>query len=383
MPASKRTARSAPGAASAAVSPLWSFTLAKERNVRARPPAILGPHVVTSFHYDRGGFFESRLVALDRSSGAEVWSEVAAHVGNAPVVADGVLYWSHFGGEVMSFDAAGALIWTAAPTARNIWAPMVHGDSLIVGEIHGGAEATWCLDRATGATRWQFAHGGHTVAIAASGRRIFQISHAPVPFGAAMGAQGRCTLACLAADTGTPMWTVSGRAHFHALLALDDRLTATSDRGLHIFDAASGKELGLCKLPPDLAGGPHLMPSPSTGQLIIGRSGAMAGDSAIAAVVIEQQRGMFGGIRPVARIAWSIAEARGICGTPVRTDADGIAYLTDDATVVLMDPQTGDRLAERRLKSKPSSLGGICADDGALFVAHGRHLFAIAGEEFG
>lgn len=54
--------------AARAVTPLWSFKLAKQRRVQARAPVPWGgqqQQLLLALQDDKAGFFESRLPALD------------------------------------------------------------------------------------------------------------------------------------------------------------------------------------------------------------------------------------------------------------------------------------------------------------------------------
>jgi len=77
--------------------PMWQFYLPNVRNVHARRPEFCDDGgVCLAFWYGDGSVTNSRLIALDRASGAQKWAFEAESCCCNPVVAAGVTYWSSF-----------------------------------------------------------------------------------------------------------------------------------------------------------------------------------------------------------------------------------------------------------------------------------------------
>ncbi|UIJ46267.1 hypothetical protein LZK98_04790 [Sphingomonas cannabina] len=101
--------------------PHWTTTLKKEHRVKARSPVIIGDSAFQLFHYDKSGFYESSLLALDLETGAERWRATIAHVVNKPIVGpDGTVYLSSFKGAVYALGADGRTRWKTKLGNHNI-----------------------------------------------------------------------------------------------------------------------------------------------------------------------------------------------------------------------------------------------------------------------
>jgi hypothetical protein len=355
-----------------ATRPAWAFRLAKERSVFARRASVTGGTAHVAFSYDKRGFTESKLFALDLETGSEKWSYTVEHVANQPLAdADGTIYWSSFEGNVYALDVHGALLWKAPGTRSNIGVPRLLGnDRLVVPEIAGGARATWCLYRATGKTLWRFESGGHTCQIHCHGERMLQSSDS--------GATGEAALSCLAAADGTLVWSVKERGDFFNPFVLGDRVIVWSEKRVRVYSLAQGRLLA--KLPLDPGDGAlHVSPDSSPELLYLWCEHTFGpGVDAIMAVEPALSRRFLGGERLTLHERWKIREPRRLCAVPIAVPGAWLAYLTHDAVVCVLDRATGASVAEVPLKTRPSERGGLCVAGSRLVAVHGRDVFCFS-----
>ena len=329
--------------------------------------------VHVAFMYDKGDFTGTTLFALDLDSGARRWSHTIAHVGNEPVVADGLVYWSSFEGAIHALDREGRALWTSPAADANLGVPVLgDGDRLFVSEIAGGATSTWCLDRATGRTLWRFAHGGHAYRLCYADGRVF---HSSVS-GGGPERPARSTLYSLAAADGRVAWSISARDYLFNPVVLEGRLGVCSFRSLLVYDAARGRRLAEVELGNGNA--THtLAPSSSHDQWIVWEDNAGQGADVIAAVIAKPVKRFVRGERLELTRAWRIEEPRAVCEPPISLPGDRLIYLTHDGTLCTLARASGERLSEESLKTGHSAFGGLALSNGRLIVAHGRTAFAF------
>lgn len=355
--------------------PLWSFRLPKERQVGVRRPVVLEDRLLVSFDYERGGGYEATLIAFDAASGEERWRYAAGHVANEPVVCGAEIYWSTFGGGVHRLDAGGNLVWRAPDAPRSLWMPVVEGNRVVVAEIQGEAEHTWCLDRESGAERWRFRHGGHASAlIVAEGHVFISAMGPPLPF----GAPPRCSFHCVRLEDGRERWSVTGTQHFLDPVVVDGRVEVWTNRSLRTYAADDGKLLGETPLAAENRAFRMRHATVPGRRYVLDDSHGEGADVLTAVDVRVARRWLGRRERIVHDVAWRRPEPRGTCALPVELGADRLVYLTHDGALCLIDAGSGEPVGEKKLGSQRASSGGITVAGDRLFVTHGRSAFAFA-----
>lgn len=320
------------------------------------------------FHYDKRGFFESRLFALDLETGSEKWSYTVGHVGNEPVTdANGTVYWSSFEGNVYALDAGGSLIWTGPGTSSSIFVPCLLGnDRLVVPEIAGGARATWCLDRATERTLWRFEHGGHA-SVRCHGEHVLNSSIRPQ--------EDAGSLSCLAAADGTPFWSVT---HGGDEFVLGDRVIIFSEAAVRAYSLGQGRRLARVLFESG-DGAPHVAPVSTAEMLYLCYDRhSPSGLEVIKAVEPAPSKRFLGGERLTLHERWKIRAPRVLCEAPIAVSGAVLAYLTHDGVVCAIDRATGASVAEVALKTPRNHTGGLCVAGSRLIAVHGRDVFCFS-----
>jgi hypothetical protein len=327
-----------------------------------------------AFSYDKRGFYESRLFALDLETGSERWAYTVEHHANEPVTdADGMTYWSSFEGNVYALDVHGSLLWKAPGTKSNIGVPRLLGDDrLVVPEIAGGARATWCLDRATGKTLWRFEHGGHTYHIHCHGERVLHSS-------SVHGPTDETTLSCLAAVDGTALWSVKERGGLSSPVVLGDRVIVWSDKTVRAYSLGQGRLLAQGPLKTG-NWGLHAAPCSTADMLYFWceQHTFAPGMDAVTAMEPAITKRFLGGERLTLHERWKIREPRRLCAVPIAISGAWLAYLTHDGVVCVLDRATGASVGEVPLKTRPSERGGLCVAGSRLVAVHGRHVFCFS-----
>jgi outer membrane protein assembly factor BamB len=338
----------------------WSYRLPKERQVGARAPVASAETVLVAFHYDKADFYESALVALDRTTGEERWRATIPHVISEPVPApDGSVYVSSFSGTVHAFDRTGEKLWDGRCGDRSMGrACLVDNDRLVVAETGGGASKTWCLDVRTGSIVWAFENQGHSYALAANHGRVV---HATV---LAKGAGVR--LHCVDASSGRPLWAVdSAEWMFHPVV--QDQTVLIGARGsLRAYSLQSGELLARLDLEDKEA---------IDGQLQVSGDRIYFGTDAgrVRCAVLQSKRSFFK-TRLSLESAWQAACEGGIRGRPVMA-GEALAVLAPEEGIVFLDPATGQRLSA--LKMGNGDGGGLLHDREWLYGALGREVRAL------
>ena len=128
-----------------------------------------------------------------------------------------------------------------APSSWIAASPLVAGDRVYVGAVHGEqyqSGAVYCIDRATGAVRWTFNDGGKmknefSTPCLADGRLYT---------GEGFHQHSHCRLFCLNADTGERIWDVQTASHTESSTCVVDGKVyfGAGDDGLYCVNAADG-----------------------------------------------------------------------------------------------------------------------------------------------
>jgi len=120
-------------------------------------------------------FYQFVVLAVDRQSGKTLWQDIAKeavpHEGHHPdgsfasasPMTDGKRVYASFGSRgVYAYDMDGKRLWNRDLGRMIIFntfgegsSPVVHGDSLIVNWDHQDGSCIYCLDAATGVTKWK------------------------------------------------------------------------------------------------------------------------------------------------------------------------------------------------------------------------------------
>lgn len=139
--------------ASAQVSEVWSQGVGEveDRLGLRKAPAVADGRVYV-------GDLEGRVLALDASSGAELWSvDTGIRIGSTIGVGDGLLVLGGLDGEVVALDAAGgAERWRARVSSEVLAAPAI-ARGVVVVRSHDGR--LFGLDAASGERRWLYDRG--------------------------------------------------------------------------------------------------------------------------------------------------------------------------------------------------------------------------------
>ncbi|MGO1079128.1 outer membrane protein assembly factor BamB family protein [Inquilinus sp. CA228] len=350
--------------------PLWTARLGKERRVRARAPVFAGDVVYQVFHYDKGGFFESVMLALDAGTGAERWRTTIGHVANESVVGpDGTVYLSSFEGSIRAYDRTGQVLWGAPEAECNIGIPSLAGDGrLVVAEIHGGGRRTWCLDARSGAVLWTFHNGGHSYAIAATTETVV---HATVVAGAKFG-ESTIHLFALSAENGRRLWSATHDQYLFMPRIVDDLVVVGARGALLAYSRSDGRPVARLDLPPP-AVAKALTPL-ADGFLLSDDTPLAAADDApaIRRVALRRKRSLFRSAVELAPL-WTAPLPQGMVGRPVDLGAVA-AVLLEGGDLHILNLGDGRQVALHKRSGEDSGAGGIACSGPLLAVANGRTL---------
>lgn len=339
----------------------WSYRLPKERQVGARTPVAGNETVFVVFHYDKADFFESALVALDRTTGEERWRTTISHVVNEPVVAaDGSVYVSSFSGTVHAFDSAGKPLWEGRCGNRNLGKPCLVADNrLAVAETGGGASKTWCLDLHTGAVVWSFDTPGHSYGLAAGGGRL--VFAAVLPKSAGVRLHG------VDATSGHSLWAADSAEWLFQPLVQDQTVLIGARGSLRAYAMRTGDLLARLELEDQ-----QTIDSPMTISNDRIYFGTASGGAGCASLLSE--RSLFR-TKLVLRSVWRIACEGGVRSRPVLTETALAVLAPEEGSIVLLDPASGHRLSA--LKLGKGDGGGLFYDRGWLYGSMGREVRAF------
>jgi outer membrane protein assembly factor BamB len=352
----------------------WRFKLERERRVGSRHPVISGSTVYVAFHYDKGRFFQSRLVAFDLQSGSEKWSYVIDHLGNEPVVGHGTIFWSSSEGSIHALNEDGALLWKAPEASGGLGNPVLGSAARIFVYDRGGAQATWALDCRTGATLWKFKHGGHGHPLCCADGRVYHSSVADT--GSGEPARVRCSLYCLSEYDGSVQWSLTGTNWLFNPLVFGSHLYVCSHRTLWAHDALDGKLLAELELS-DEAASSWLAPCSSAGRLYVWKDTSDEGRDGIVAVDVVAEKHRSGEERLRLDKVWT-AEVVSICEGPSLFTSDQLVYLTHSGHLCALDTASGAASRLLDLKSKPSRFGGLCQGGEFLVATHGAEVVTFS-----
>jgi hypothetical protein len=350
--------------------PRWSVRLGKERRVRARTPVFGDGAVYQVFHYDKGSFIESVMLALDAETGVERWRSTIAHVANEPVLApDGSVYLSSFEGSVFAYAKDGRLLWKAPEAGRNMGVPrLVDAGRLVVAEIGGGGSRTWCLDRHSGAVLWTFDNGGHSYPIAATAKMVV---HATAVSGARFG-ESTIHLFALSAENGRPIWSVKHDKYLFTPRIVDDLVVIGARGALLAYHLANGRPAARLDLPPDTA--VNVLASAPGGFLLADDTPAFAADNTpiLRRVALSRKRAF---LRPSAEFTelWATSLPRAPIGRPIPFGSV-VAVLVEGGDLHILSASDGQRIAVCNRKGDENGGGGIACSGAFLAVANGRTL---------
>jgi outer membrane protein assembly factor BamB len=137
------------------------------------------------------------------------------------------------------------VVWRFRPAAP-CWiasSPLVDGDRVYVGVVHGSAfrtGAVYGLDRATGKPLWAFNNGGKMKDVFSSPR----VADGRLYVGEGFHQDAGCKLYCLDADTGKKLWDFQTDSHTEATPCVSRGKVyfGAGDDGLFCLDAATGQE---------------------------------------------------------------------------------------------------------------------------------------------
>ncbi len=128
-----------------------------------------------------------------------------------------------------------------APSSWIASSPLVDGDRIYVGAVHGEqyqSGAIYCLDRTTGAVRWTFNDGGKM-------KNVFSspcVVNGRLYTGEGFHQHRDCKFYCLNADTGAKLWEVRTGSHTESSPCVVDGKVffGAGDDGLYCVNAADG-----------------------------------------------------------------------------------------------------------------------------------------------
>lgn len=154
----------------------WNYPLNSESTA---PPTVQGKYV---FHMAMNG----TLYAIEKDTGRVLWIKTKTLKSNLtirgtaqPIFSDGKVYAGHSDGVFTAYNAAdGAILWERQLSDKNKFndidaRPVVTNECILVATY---AEALFCLDKQSGATRWVLNEGGSARPISVSDREVYYAS---------------------------------------------------------------------------------------------------------------------------------------------------------------------------------------------------------------
>jgi outer membrane protein assembly factor BamB len=191
-----------------------------------------------------------------------LWTaEVGDEIGNAPVVAGGIVYAP--ADDLRAFDvASGALLWTTSIDLAT--SPAISAGVLFVGGRADGVPTILALDALTGQERWRAAFKCATV----SSETYCSVRSAPIVVNDFVIAATPADLVALDATTGAERWRVAGRAIFGSPAFAGGSIVVRQQREVIAIDPANGQQLWSTDVA-EVGGGPvlsHFMVIVDTGE---------------------------------------------------------------------------------------------------------------------
>lgn len=353
------------------IEPRWKTTLKKERRVRARPPVIADDAVLQLFHYDKGGFYESSLLALDRETGAQQWRVAIAHIVNEPVVdPDGVIYLSSFEGAIYALDPNGHTLWKVVLGGRNMGAPAFAGTQyMLVAETGGRSARTWCLDPASGQVLWSFENGGHSYAIAATNDVAIHATVLNEPG----SDEATIRLFALATRGGRVLWTASHHQYLFMPVLAGDHVVIGARGAILAYRVDNGRLEARLDLGEGVA----------ADILVAGSTGLIAVDdtNVVRLITLARTRSFLRSTTDL-RQAWEAPLPGKAIGRPIEINGR-IAVMTEGGAIHLLAHQDGHLLASYDHKDGDTAgAGGLASSGDSVAAATGRILRLFRSADF-
>ena len=332
--------------------------LEKERNVTSKLPIVSNGKLYIPYHYDKAGFFESKIVCLDTSTFNVVWEYTHPHVVMGLAASEsGEIVGTFMGGNVLSFKPeTGEILWdysngrTGFGTISNI------SDNRVIFTINSHPNfATVCLDVRTGEELWISENANHSYTPSIIGDKVYQSS--------------KNTLMCRSLVTGETTWSSEEkRTYVFNVVAIDDMVAVGGHDLVNIY-GTSGK----------------LLTSITTGSK----------QSSIRAFVYESGRLYFGDESGVfycytielgknylqvstveAKLAWKYEGKGKIESTPALYDGS-IYIVTDAENLLCLNAMSGEVEAELPTAGK-ANISGVRIYEGDIYTAIGRFAYKIS-----
>lgn len=341
---------------------IWSFALAKERNVSARPPVISDEQITCVFHYDKKSFFESSVIGFAKSDGRELWRHSIDHVATDPLIDPhtGAIYVASFAGAIHAYALDGSVLWTSAFGNRNVTPPVLAGDRLFIAETGGGGKTTWCLDKSTGNVLWSYENGGHSYRLLCHDGKLFQ---AVVISGPKFG-DSTIHLICLDQQTGKLLWSSKvDEYHFNAVV-VDGLLVWGARNALNAYDPANGTLKASLPLPERAA--------ITSGPVMAGNQMICCDDNNVLRAVVIQQKGLLFK-KPDLQEIWSHPLDSAIVGSPHVFDGQ-IYLLGEQGQVYALAFDSTPVSSSLGLTDGKGKAGGMASDGSSLALSTGRSL---------
>lgn len=347
------------------IRPRWVLALKDARRVGARTPAIANGTIYQVFHYDKGSGFESALLAVDIRSGAERWRSLIGHVANEPVVgSDGTIYVSSFEGSVYAFAPDGAVLWRAPAAERNMGAACLAGpDRILVAETGGGSRKTWCLDARSGDVLWSFENGGHSYPISATADiAVHATAVSTENFG-----ETAIRLFALSVKDGHVLWSVAHDQYLFGSAMVGEHIVIGARGGVRVYALRDGRLEAELAIPDETAA--QTVRSESAGLLVVDDTRRLR------VLALGQKRGLFRSSVELTE-RWVTELPAEPAGKPIELEK-GIAILTADGVVHVIDKASGGAISSMPMMSGIEGVGGLARVEDLLIVSSGRTLLAF------
>ncbi|WP_198661969.1 outer membrane protein assembly factor BamB family protein [Halorussus litoreus] len=211
----------------------WHGPRSESRTTLFGPPTAPPPVVVDGRVYAAIPGTD-HVVALDASSGRELWRASPDDELRRPAVRDGRLFAVNWPYQVTAYDAAtGERDWQTQLDEQMVLAPTATSDAVVVPDRLG----VTTLDASDGSLRWRFDHDGNATEGAATVAEDVPADSEDTVFVQSAGGDGRLHAVDLA--TGEERWSapVSGEG---TPVVADSVVYAAGHREIVAFDATAG-----------------------------------------------------------------------------------------------------------------------------------------------